>query len=740
MHAGGVGAAVVVRVGEVGVTAGEVEGLLVAVVVGRTDGVGEVLETVTTALDELVVLQGGQVLEELVTVVANRVAHDLTALFDGAGRQRDLLVLLVAVAHFLAVLLDAVLSVTLGQTGRVVLLEEVLVLEYEGTATLLVHGLAVVHTVQSLLVGTAHLVVLVTVDVVSDVVGTTRVLELRVATIVALAHAGLVVGRHFAAFLENGRTLQVLAYDQVAAVEFVLGLVLVAGAGTDPRVRSRRGSFAAVLDHGVAEAVVVDVGVDVFTLAVEEALATAVGVEVLVEVRSLLVLLTTLLTHHGVLLALVATVAQRLALLVTVVLATLFLVGLVDVLVVQHRQHVVTAGRLVLLHQDEALVDATLQFPVLGQFGRVGVVVTLAVLVLEVLGDRGVCTTVLVLELVGEVSLEEELRTAVVATGAVGVVGVDLAETVLVLVFVLLGLADLPVTGAELGALVRVLVTAIYVVPAVTVFAGVQGGELLVLAAVLDPGGAYSLAVEVVAAALLLLQLVGRTDLGTTHFGDAGGQEGLAALLHLLFRVETDRLLLHHGVTVAGRVGRELFAALVVEHPVVDGVLEYYGTALLGQGRAVGLTQGVHSVVLDFVLRTTANHPFGQEPALVVQHVGTLAQGVFLVGLFLAAHVHLFRVESLVTHVLGHGVLAAGSVTRLLVLGVEGELLETLRFLPDGHAGLALVAFRTLGTVADGLAVGTGPTAVPGVVVGGAVLPLDAGQDDGDEPDGLASD
>lgn len=123
----------------------------------------------------------------------------------------------------------------------------------------------------------------------------------------------------------------------------------------------------------------------------------------------------------------------------------------------------------------------------------------------------------------------------------------------------------------------------------------------------------------------------------------------------------------------------------------------------------------------------------------MVQYIGTLAQGVLLVSLFFAAQLDLVRVESSFTDILGHGVLAAGRVGRVIVLGVEGNLLETLPFLPDGHTGLALVTFRTLGTVADGLAISTGLSAVTRVIVGGTVLPLDAGQDNGDEPDGMAS-
>lgn len=153
-----------------------------------------------------------------------------------------------------------------------------MVLQHKGTSTLLVDYLGLVHTVQSLFIGTAHLVVLVTVEVISNIVGTTGVLEVGSAAIVGLAYTGLVIRRDFAAILENRRTLEVLANDQVAAVEFILGLVRVACASTDPSVRSRRGPFAAILDHGVTKAVFVNMGVDVLTLAVEKALATAVGV------------------------------------------------------------------------------------------------------------------------------------------------------------------------------------------------------------------------------------------------------------------------------------------------------------------------------------------------------------------------------------------------------------------------------------------------------------------------------
>lgn len=187
----------------------------------------------------------------------------------------------------------------------------------------------------------------------------------------------------------------------------------------------------------------------------------------------LLVLQTTLLTHHRVLFAFISTVTIRLALFVTVVQTALFLIGFVDILVIQHRQDITTTGRLVLLDQDEALVDTTLHFPILGQFGRVGVLVTFTVLVLEDLVDRGVCTTVLVLEFVRVVSGVEELGTTVIATGTEGVVRVDLTETVLVLIFVLLALADQSITGTEFGALVRVLITTFHIVPAITVLTGI---------------------------------------------------------------------------------------------------------------------------------------------------------------------------------------------------------------------------------------------------------------------------
>lgn len=83
------------------------------------------------------------------------------------------------------------------------------------------------------------------------------------------------------------------------------------------------------------------------------------------------------------------------------------------------------------------------------------------------------CTTVLVLEFVRVVSGVEELGTTVIATGTEGVVRVDLTETVLVLIFVLLALADQSITGTEFGALVRVLITTFHIVPAITVLTGI---------------------------------------------------------------------------------------------------------------------------------------------------------------------------------------------------------------------------------------------------------------------------
>lgn len=108
-----VGATVVIRVGEVVRTTLLVEGHHIAIV-GFTESVGVEFRALTTALQQFVVLQGRQVLQQLVTVVTDRVVEHLTAFFNGAGRERHPLVLVVAVADLLPVLLNTVFSVTLG--------------------------------------------------------------------------------------------------------------------------------------------------------------------------------------------------------------------------------------------------------------------------------------------------------------------------------------------------------------------------------------------------------------------------------------------------------------------------------------------------------------------------------------------------------------------------------------------------------------------------------------------------
>lgn len=227
------------------------------------------------------------------------------------------------------------------------------------------------------------------------------------------------------------------------------------------------------------------------------------------------------------------------------------------------------------------------------------------------------------------------------------------------------------------------------------------------------------------------------------HFRNTARGEGRTTRLHLFFRVHSDALVVCDGVTVTGRVIREIFTTGIVEGDVVAGEEEDLVTTVLGGRITVGLAQGVGMVVLDLVLSTTLQYSLGSEPLLVVDHVGTGTQRVRLVLLLFATHVHLLLVESAATDAGGHGPLAAGVVHHVLTLFVVSELLETGLFLLDFGTGLLFllggVAGGAVGTVSVGLPVDALLATVPRVEVGVTVLPLDAGQDDGDEPDRVSA-
>jgi len=320
--------------------------------------------------------------------------HQRTAFQDGGGGDRRQLVLLMTGTGLLIILTDTVFLLTLRQSARVVLQEELSLTQDEGT---LAHRVHIGHdypVARVDLVVTTHLVIRVFGGVGGDVVGTAGFFVLRVGfTVIGLADGRIGIDGLFAAVFERLVMLQLTAHDEVTASGLVFGDLMVTEGLADIHVGRRHQLVATLFDHRVTMSELGDVGVDVVTLTVQMVLSTALGVLVLVGVRLLFVGLATLLSDQSVFLTLVSTVSGTLAFRSTVQFTTQLLQSAIIESEIQIIPDIVTTGWLILGGVDEPLVDATLMFPGVREVTDDSVVITLTVLVLHSLFHFGSVAT-----------------------------------------------------------------------------------------------------------------------------------------------------------------------------------------------------------------------------------------------------------------------------------------------------------------------------------------------------------